>query len=67
LGSGKYPLSKVDYFINDRFVGSSDIYPFSISIVPSSLPNIDTSDILKAIGYDSVFNRGEASLTFIVE
>ena len=64
---GQYQLSKVDYFLNDRFIGSSSQYPFAVSFTPSAVPNIENNNILKAVGYDSVFNRGETSINFSIQ
>lgn len=62
-GQGRYPLAKVDYFLNDQFVGSSSSYPFSISFVPSDITGVSVSNSLKAVGYDSVYNKGQAVST----
>ena len=65
--SSKFPLSKIDVFINDIFIGSSKKAPFSFSFVPSNLDNIKNKNRLKIIGYDNVFNRGEVEVTFNVD
>ena len=62
----QFPLSKIDVYINEVFVGSSKKSPFSFSFVPSNLDNLKKQNRLKIIGYDSVFNRGEAELVFNV-
>lgn len=64
--SSRFPLSKVDYFVNDTFVGSSSRTPFSVSFKPKDVSGIKTNNILKAVGYDSVQNKGEKSVTFMV-
>ena len=56
-----FPLSKIDVFVNDVFVGSSKQTPFSISFVPSEMDNIKEKNMLKIIGYDSVFNKGSGN------
>lgn len=62
----RFPLSKIDVFINEMFVGSSGAAPFAFSFVPSGLDNIKTQNVLKIIGYDSVLNRGESEIIFNV-
>lgn len=62
-----FPLSKIDVFVNDVFVGSSKQAPFSISFVPSEMDNIKEKNTLKIMGYDSVFNKGEVDMVFNVK
>jgi 1A family penicillin-binding protein len=64
--SSRFPMSKIDFFINDIFIGSSKKAPFSFSFVPGGLDNIKDKNRLKIIGYDNVFNRGEVEVTFNV-
>jgi len=58
----KYPLSRVDFYINNNFIGSSKSYPFSFSFILKELSGIKKINELKIIGYDSVLNKGEASI-----
>lgn len=64
--SGRYPLSKVDYFVNGNFIGSVNRYPWSLSFAPSSLDNIESVNEIRAVAYDSVLNKGETKSTFKV-
>ncbi|MBL7045362.1 MAG: hypothetical protein ISR98_02070, partial [Parcubacteria group bacterium] len=64
--SSHFPLTKIDIFINDMFVGSSKVAPFSFSFIPSNLDNIKSKNKLKIIGYDNVFNMGEVEMDFNV-
>lgn len=63
----RFPLSKIDVFVNDVFIGSSKQTPFSISFVPSEVDNIKEKNTLKIIGYDNVFNKGEVEIIFNVK
>lgn len=63
---GRYPLKKVDYFVNNKFIGSTVIAPFNYSFVPEAIDGIETTNTLKAVGYDSVYNQGEVSAVFNV-
>lgn len=65
--NSRFPLSRIDVFINDVFVGSSKQAPFNISFVPDGLDNIKEKNILKIIGYDNVFNKGGAEIIFNVK
>lgn len=64
--SSRFPLSKVDYFINGTFVGSSTRAPFSVSFKPNSVVGIKNNNILKVVAYDSVQNKGEKEVIFNV-
>lgn len=64
--SSKYPLTKVDIFVNDIFIGSSKRVPFSFSFTPNDLDLLEAQNRLKVIGYDAVRNRGEAEVIFNV-
>ncbi len=66
IQTSHFPMTKIDVFINDIFVGSSKKAPFSFSFVPSSLDNIQKQNRLKIIGYDNVFNKGEVEVIFNV-
>ena len=61
-GQGRYPLTRVDFYLNDVFVGSGSRPPFATSFVPSSFESVGEKNHVRAVGYDSVFNRGEAAV-----
>lgn len=64
--SSRYPLTKMDIVINDTYFGTSN--PNSIfSFTPKELEDLQTENELRVIVYDSVYNRGEASLVFKVQ
>ncbi len=65
--TGPYPVTRVDFYINNRFVGSATQIPFLYSFVPKDIPNIETQNILKIVGYDSVLNRSESTYSFTVK
>lgn len=62
--TGKYPLSYVDFFINDTFIGSSKKTPFAFSFIPNEISNIEQSNTIRVVAYDSVLNKGEYSSNF---
>lgn len=66
IQTSRFPMSKIDVFVNDIFIGSSNKAPFNLSFVPGNLDNIKSKNRLKIIGYDSVFNKGEAEIIFNV-
>ncbi len=65
-GSGRYPLSKVDLFINDVYVNTSSRAPFLFSFTPSSIKNIRKENTLSFVVYDSVMNKGVSTVVMRV-
>jgi len=59
-GQGRYPLTKVDVFLNDQFVGSSNPPAVSGFLHAERHGPVNEYNTLKAVGYDAVFNKGEA-------
>ncbi|MBP6926072.1 MAG: PBP1A family penicillin-binding protein [Candidatus Pacebacteria bacterium] len=59
-------IKKVDYFINETYIGTSDNSPFSFTVTPSSVASISSLNELKAIATDSIFNKKEATVSFTV-
>ena len=64
--SGRYPVTKVDYFVNGEFVGTADRYPWNLGFLPSSVGSLKDTNRLRVVAYDSMQNRGEAEITFQV-
>ncbi len=61
-----YPVSKVDFYINNNYIGSSSVYPFLFSFTPKEIDSIQKINTLKVVATDSVFNKGEVTEEFIV-
>ena len=59
-----YPITHVDYFINDIFIGSAQKSPFYFSFTPNNLQTTKEINSLKAVVHDSVLNKGSYSTTF---
>jgi len=64
--SGKYPISRIDAFINNEFIGSVKKTPFQLSFIPGNINNIQSKNILRVIIYDSVLNKKEENISFYV-
>jgi len=62
----EYPITKAEYFINNRYIGTAHTAPFGFSFVPSDFSRIENENELKVIIYDSVLNKGEARTRFMV-
>ncbi len=60
-----YPLSKLDFYINGTYAGSSNTTPFLFSFTPSEIRSVTAGkNTLKVITTDSVYNRSETSVDF---
>ncbi|KKT18967.1 MAG: penicillin-binding protein, 1A family, nonfunctional [Candidatus Nomurabacteria bacterium GW2011_GWB1_43_7] len=64
--SGRFPLQKIDIFINDTYLETREA-PFSFSFIPKELENLQSNNELKIIFYDTAYNRNEAAMNFRVE
>jgi penicillin-binding protein 1C len=63
--SGRFPLQKIDIFINNVYLGTSQS-PFGFSFVPKELDSLKEENEVKIISYDTVYNRAEVSSVFKV-
>lgn len=68
IGSvGRFPLVHTDFFVNDTLIGSSKKDPLNFSFVPNEIDGIKPrGNLLRVVGYDSVFNTGTATVLFDV-
>lgn len=64
--TGKFPLQKIEVFVNDVYLGNSTP-PFNFSFIPADLENLKETNELKIISYDSAYNRSETVSIFKVE
>ena len=55
----KYPILKVNYYLNGEMVSTSDKYPYIINFVPSSIDSLKKENEFKIVVYDNVYNKGE--------
>jgi len=62
--TGRFPVVKNEYYVNDIFIGSSNTNNFSFS--PSDINSIKNSNTLRVISYDSVFNKVDSIKVFNV-
>ncbi len=62
VSGNKYPIKKSELYINGKFIVSNEKNPNIISFIPKNIDSIQKNNNLKVVVYDSVFNRGEASI-----
>ena len=65
--TGKYSLSKVDFYLNGAYIGASIKKPFSFVIDLSQTDTLENKNTLKVVGYDSVFNKDEKEFDFEIK
>ena len=64
--SGLYPLTKIDVFINNTFLGTYN--PATLfSFIPSELEDLQANNELRIVAHDSVYNTSEIKSTFKVQ
>ena len=63
INTGNFPTSQIDFFINNTYLGSSKSAPFNLSFTPDDIQNINGTNILKVVVYDTVLNKTEAETT----
>jgi len=66
LNSGIYPLKKIDIFINNTFIGTTET-PSNFSFIPEELDNLMSENELKIISYDIIYNRTETVSIFKIK
>ncbi len=65
--SGVYSIIKIDVFINNEYQETINSYPFTYSFTPSQLDNLQATNDIKIVAYDSVYNKTETDQTFQVQ
>lgn len=66
LNSGRFPLQKIDVFVNDIFLDTVNA-PFNFSFIPGELDNLKSENELRIISYDTVYNITENTQIFNVK
>jgi len=65
-GQSIYPVSKLDFYINNTYVGTSSVSPFLFSFIPAEMKFLSLKNTLKVITTDLVYNRSETEIVFNV-
>ena len=63
--AGIFPLKKIDVFMNDTYLETLEP-PFNLSFTPREFENLQGSNELKIISYDTAYNRSQTSVVFKV-
>lgn len=62
----KYPIQRVDFFVNNIYLGSDKTEPFSLSFAPVEISNIQPQNEVRVVAYDGVFNNSQTTVGFRV-
>lgn len=65
--SGRFPISRVDYYLNDLFIGSSTQPPYALSFIPANIQTAAATNILSATVNDAVYSTATASVSFLLQ
>ncbi len=64
--NGKYALKKSELYINEKYITVNERDPYHLSFVPQDIEGITEKSIVKIVSYDSVLNRGEATIDITI-
>ena len=64
ISLGIYPISKIEYFVNGKYIGSSNKSPFVFILELDEIENIKSENEIRVVGYDTVSNKGEGVINF---
>lgn len=64
---GRYPLTKIDVFINDAYLDSYNPKNSIFYFNPSDVNNLQEENTLRIVAHDSVYNIGEVTSTFKIQ
>lgn len=65
--TGKYPLSRVDLFINGQLIEKIATPPFDFSFTLADISSVSAANTLSFIAYDSVLNKATYSAQLSVQ
>lgn len=65
--SSTYPITKVEYFINNKLIASPTKTPFTASFIPKNISGIKSTNTLKVIVHDSQNNKETKEIKFKVD
>jgi len=54
----KYPVSRVEFFVNNELIEKKTSEPFVFSFTPNNLTALSTNNTITVIVYDSILNKG---------
>ncbi|MFA6554449.1 MAG: penicillin-binding protein [Candidatus Paceibacterota bacterium] len=65
--SGPFPAKKSEVYLNGKYVLTAESNPLNITFVPADVSGLSATNTLSVTLYDSVYNKTEASVDFVVQ
>lgn len=59
-----YPISKMEFYINNNYLGTSNTSPFLFSFTPSEINSIQKENTLKVVATDLTYNKSQTEINF---
>lgn len=66
-GTGTYPLSSAELFVNSKFISRSTQTPFSFSFTAEDIRGISSENEITIVGYDTIMNKGTYSAKLLIK
>lgn len=63
----KYPVSRVEFFVNNEVLDQKTADPFFVSFIPNTISSISTNNIVTVVVYDSILNKGIYTTQLLLE
>lgn len=61
---GRFPISQVDFFVNNNFLGSVKKAPFMWNVLLQDIQNLSSNNEIRVVVHDSVLNKSEKTVYF---
>ncbi len=65
--SGRRPMTRATLYVNDTFIATLSNGPFVFRFNPRDVAGIRENNTLRVVGFDSIYNKGEATGIFNVK
>jgi len=65
--TNSFPIDRVDFFVNNMFLGSARTMPYDFSFIPEETSGILPVNELRVAVYDTVGNKNEKTISLHVE
>lgn len=65
--TGQFQPKKTEVYLNGKYILTNETNPLNISFVPADVGNLGTINTLSITLFDSVYNRGQASVQFMTQ
>ena len=65
--TSKYPISRVEFFVNGELVDKKTIDPFVFSFTPSNIASLSLNNTFTVVVYDSILNKGIFTAQLLTE